>query len=125
MRIAALAVNWLGIAAVVALLMRRVPYVDPALLVTGFFGVLPLALALIVLSLKTPRFVLFAALVVNLALILAAVLFIGWTIATPGERGVKESVLGFALAALPGIVNLVVLFPRGWNKGSAVWWNTK
>lgn len=40
-----------------------------------------------------------------------------------GEQGVKQSVLGFALVALLGIVNLVVLFPRGWDKGSAIWWD--
>lgn len=123
MRLAALVVNSLGIALVVALLVRRLPHVDPASIVAGFLGLLPLALALVALSLKTPRVVLFAALAMNLALILAAVLLIGWTVTMPGERGVRQSVLGFALVALPGIVNLVVLFPWGWNKGSAVWWD--
>lgn len=121
----ALAVNWLGIAVVVALLVRHLPYVDPASMVAGFFGLLPLVLALLALGLKTPRVVLFAALAMNLALILAAVLLIGWTVTMPGERGMKQSVLGFALVALPGIVNLVVLFPWGWNKGSAEWWDTR
>lgn len=67
MRLAALAVNWLGIALVVALLVRRLPHVDPASIVAGFFGLLPLALALVALNLKSPRLVLFAALAMNLA----------------------------------------------------------